>query len=1118
MAATSYLRSPHLAHDLLTFTAEDDVWLAPVSGGRASRLTADRTPVRLPNLSPDGSHVAWTSTRDGAVEVYAVAVDGGRTNRLTYWGDRQTRPLGWLSDTEVAVASGAGHHRGMRAWAHGISLDGATRPLPYGPLTALGFGPDSAVLVGSSYFNPPAYWKRYGGGTGGKIWLDRDGSGRFGQILADVGNHLVNPMFVGGRIAFLSDHEGVGALYSADLDAGDLRRHTGLGDFYARDAATDGSRVVYGSAGDLWLLESLDAEPRKLDIALGGARSGREPFNVHPAHWLGGYDLGRTGRVAAAEVRGTVHWLPAQDGPARPLLAEPGVRGRLPLVVPGRSAVLCVSDAGGEDGLELIPADGSPARRFGHGRLGRITGLAISPDGRTAAVANGQGQLLTVDLGPLADAAASAVGADPGTKTDTDTGTGTAGTADLPPDPVVTELTRVGIDQPQGLAFSPDSSHLAWAQPWTGERGTHIAAQIKLARLADRTIVDVTAARFDSWSPAFTHDGKHLAFLSNQAFDPVYDAHLFDLGFLPGARPYLVTLAEDTPSPFAPQLNGRPSPAQAAQEAKQAKKPTDAADAAGEQDDSAAVDPVRVDLNAISDRIVPFPVEAGDYSGLAAVENGVVWLSHATRGELGEGAHDGGHGDPAKPELIRYDLAKRKRTTLVGELDSFTVSGDGTRIGYRKDGDFTIKAADGSGEDEAISVGLDRIRVRVDPVSEWTQMYQEIWRVMRDKFWRPDMNGVDWEAMSERYRPLLARLGSADDFNDLGWELVGELGTSHCYVIGPMPGADPAGAQGMLGADLAADPDGGGWRIDRILPGESSVAGGRSPLAAPGVAARPGDLITAVDGRPVDPVRGPNPLLAGKADQPVELTLRRAGAGGGPGAERRVVVVPVRSDQTLRYHDLIKSRRAKVRELSGGRLGYLHVPDMQSPGWAEFHRDLATEIQCDGLIFDLRENGGGHTSALVVEKLTRKIIAWELSRQHQPVTYPVDAPRGPIVTLTDEMAGSDGDIGTAAVKAYGLGPVVGTRTWGGVIGYDGDYHLVDGTLITQPRLAFWFAEQGWSVENYGVDPDVEVQIPPHDWAAGRDPQLETAVRLALEALETNPPAQPPTIPPLPNQA
>ncbi|MDR3034519.1 MAG: PDZ domain-containing protein, partial [Kitasatospora sp.] len=308
---------------------------------------------------------------------------------------------------------------------------------------------------------------------------------------------------------------------------------------------------------------------------------------------------------------------------------------------------------------------------------------------------------------------------------------------------------------------------------------------------------------------------------------------------------------------------------------------------------------------------------------------------------------------------------------------------------------------------------------------------------------------------------------------------------------------EPARRQGLLGADLVRD--GERWRIARILPGESSDPRARSPLAAPGAAIRPGDAVLAVNGRPVDPVTGPAPLLAGTADQPVELTV------SGPDGERHPVVVPTDDEEALRYHDWVAGRRAAVRELSGGRLGYLHVPDMQSAGWAQLHRDLRFEMSLDGLVLDLRENRGGHTSQLIVEKLARRIVGWNHGRDlARPAPYPGDAPRGPVVALANEFSGSDGDIVNAAIQALGIGPVVGTRTWGGVIGIDSRYALVDGTLVTQPKYAFWMEGYGWQLENRGVTPDVEVPIAPHDWAAGRDPQLETAVRLALEALDRTP--------------
>jgi tricorn protease len=1058
---TQYLRYPHVARDLITFTAEDDVWLASLSeaadgrGTRAWRLTADQVPVLHPRLNPSATDVAWTSTRDGsrslgrgAPEAYAACANGGPATRLTYWGDRFATVRGWVSDSEVLVLSRTGQHSSRKTWAFAVPLSGPARRLDYGPAGDVAVR-DGAVLVGSAMnFEPaePAQWKRYRGGAGGKIWYTPDGS-HYTRIFADVGDNLVNPMFAGSRVVFLSDHEGTGALYSGLPDGTDLRRHTDLSQYYARHATTDGQRVVYQQAGEIWMLESLDAEPVRLDIQLSGVRSGRACYPVPAKSQLGSFTLDSAGRVLAAEVRGTVHWLPGRDGPARALLAEPGVRGRLPVVIPGTDAVACASDNGGEDGLDVIPANGCAARRIGHGEFGRILELAVAPDGRTAAVACADGRLLTVALDG---------------------------------EPVMTEIARSTNEEVAGLAFSPDSALLAWSQPWRPERG---ASQIRLASLADGTVTDVTPPRFDDTSPAFTLDGKYLAFLSNRAFDPVYDAHHWDLGFLPGVRPYLVTLLATTPSPFGPQLNGRP------------------AEPEGHRSSDAELPPAGLDVAGMAERIVPFPVQAGRYDKLRAATGGVVWLELPRAGELGE-TMIGAAEEQQKPRLVRYDPAQCRRSVEVEALDDYAVSGDGARLVYRIGESLDIKPTGLPAE--AVSVDLDRIRVTVEPPAEWRQMYHEAWRLMRDNFWRADMAGVDWAAMGDRYRPLLERIGSADDLHDVLWELQGEMGSSHAGLRPPAAGGDPALAQGLLGADVEPAGD-GTWRIARILPGESSVIGARSPLAAPGVAAGPGDLIVAVDGRPVDHDLGPNALLVGKADTPVELILRR------DGADRRAVVVPLASEHAARYYDLVARQRAAVREASSGRLGYLKIPDMMAQGWAEFHRDLYTEFQRDGLIVDLRDTQGGDAGQLMAEKLARRIIGWNVSRYQEPFSYPADAPRGPIVAITDGYASSGGDLVVQALKSYGIATVVGTRTWGGVIGVDLRYTLVDGTLVAQPKYAYWFADAGWAVENHGVDPDVEVSIAPHDWAAGRDPQLDTAVRLALQALAQRPPAAPPTV-------
>jgi tricorn protease len=515
---------------------------------------------------------------------------------------------------------------------------------------------------------------------------------------------------------------------------------------------------------------------------------------------------------------------------------------------------------------------------------------------------------------------------------------------------------------------------------------------------------------------------------------------------------------------------------------------------------------VTVDVDGLASRVISVPVAEFRYRSLQAVAGGLAWLREPIIGVLGEGSATG-DGNRPRPALERYDLSRRKVTELVSGLDWFAVSGDGEWLVVRDGGDLRVvpatrKADPDSGD--TVSVDVSRARFLADPVAQWRHAFGEAARYIRHDFWVADMAGVDWNGAAATYRPLLDRIGTFREFADVLWELVGELGSSHAYIRPSQPPSRNGDGQvGLLGADLARAAD-GSWQFTRVLPGESSDPRARSPLAAPGVTIEAGDVVLAVDGRPVDPVTGPAPLLVGSAGKPVELTVAR---GGQPA--RRFAVTPLGSDRRLRYQDWVTARRRRVRELSDGRAGYLHIPDMMGEGWAHFHRDLRVEMSRDALIMDVRANRGGHVSELVVEKLARRIMGWDVPRGLGPTTYPRDAPRGPVVALADENAGSDGDMVTAAIRILRLGPVVGARTWGGVIGIDEGFTLVDGTAITVPRYAIWLDRFGWGVENHGVDPDVEVLISPADWAEDRDPQLETAVRLAMEGLTERPAARPP---------
>ncbi|MEO3798019.1 PDZ domain-containing protein [Nonomuraea sp. B10E15] len=1047
MTNGAYLRHPHLHGDMVTFVADDDVWLAPLTGGRAWRFTADRVSVSHPRFSPDGSRIAWTSGKEGAPEVFAAEIDGPEGERLTHWGNTATGVRGWTPEGDVLAVSAAGQSETSRNWAYAVPLDGgpATR-LPYGWLSDVAVNGVQVATV-SPMWREPSQWKRYRGGTAGKIWVDADGDGAFTRLFADSAAQYWSAGWVGDRIVFLADIDGAGNLYSARPDGSDLRKHSSHEEFYARHAAGDGERVIYSHAGDLWLLESLDAEPYRLDVRLGGPRPGRarRPAPLR----AGSFSPDASGRASAVEIRGTAHWVTHRDGPAGVLRAQPGVRVRLPQALDSDGRAVWVSDASGEDGLE-VGTPGGEIRTLATGQLGRVLDLEAAPDGKHVAVATHDGRLLVADL---------------------ETGN-------------LRELDRTTQGDVSGLTFSPDSSWLAWVHP-----DHEPLSQIKIGRVDGTSVIDVTPMRFADYGPVFTKDGKHLAFLSIRTFDPVYDTHSFDLSFPQGCRPYLVPLQAGTPSPFDPSLQGRGFNGEDDKAAKDD----------GAKDD--APPRTEVDPDGIASRVVPVPVPSGLYSNLRTAKDALLWLRHPLTGRLGDGTES--ENDTV---LERYDLKKRAKAELGKEVRSFEVSGDGARLVTNgKDGLQTRSASEG---DEVVTIDLDRVTVQIDPVAEWRQGFREAGRLMRDHFWREDMNGVDWQAVLDRYEPLVDRIGCHSELIDLLWEAQGELGTSHAYAVANAGGHDPRRRQGLLGADLARDGD-GVWRVTRVLPGESSDPAARSPLLAPGVGVRPGDAITAVGGRPVDPVRGPLALLAGTADRPTELTIRPA-SGGEP---RRVVVNPIADETQLRYHDWVEDRRAHVRQASGGRLGYLHVPDMVASGWAQFHRDLRTEMARDGLIVDVRENSGGHLSELVLEKLSRKVTAWSLVRGYEPMRYPEDSPRGPIVTVTDEFAGSDGDIVSAGVKNRGIGPLVGTRTWGGVIGIDSRYTLVDGTRVTQPRYAFWIEGPGWGVENYGVDPDVEVVITPQDRVAGRDPQLDKAIELAMAALEENPPATPPSLPP-----
>jgi len=1040
-----YLRQPALCGETVVFVCDDDLWAVGAGGGIARRLTAGLGEPSTPALSPDGQWLAYVSRDEQHPEVYLMPAEGGPARRMTWLGpDVMVR--GFTPEGRILFVTTHGQPFFRNYRAHTLGIDGGLPELlPYGQVNHLSYGPGRAKVIGRNTADP-ARWKRYRGGTAGHLWVDAHGDGRF-RRMSELAGNITSPMWIGDRIYFLSDYQGVGNLYSCLPDGSDLKRHTDHTHFYARHASSDGRRIVYQCGAEVWLFDPASDTTRRLEVRVPAHRTQAARRFVSAADNLDGFDLHPRGHSLALGSRGKHFSLALWEGAVRQHGTGQGVRYRMGRWLADGASQVVISDASGEEQVELIEAGGM--RRLDWD-IGRAIAMAAAPKGRRIAIANHRHEVLIGDLdsGQL----------------------------------IVADRSDSG--RSEELAWSPDGAWLAYPF-WTSPR--HCA--IKLYEVAAARSHLVTRPEFRDSAPAFDPAGRYLYFVSVRTFDPVYDNVQFELSFPRAARPYLIALQADAPPPFDPPPRGM--------------KPLHGdtgnnGDTKGEGD--GAAQPPRIDLEGIERRVAAFPVPEGRYGTIAATARHVLWTSYPVPGAHGRGGHKEA---PGRLEAFDFDMLRTE--TWVERVDQFALSADSTTLIVRegrklrafdashkpdkKDGDESPSRASGW-------INLHRVRVAVEPRAEWPQMLREVWRLQRDHFWVPDMSGVDWAAVYERYAPLLTRVATRAELSDLIWEMQGELGTSHAYEMGGDYRKPPSVALGHLAADLRRADD-GSYVIEHIATGDPWEAGSDSPLNAIGVLARRGERIVAVNGQPVSHEVPPQALLVHQAGSRALLTL--AGESG----LREVVVHLLEDEVPARYREWVERNRRWVHEASHGRVGYLHLPDMMSAGFAEFHRYFLAECDRDGLIVDVRYNRGGHVSELLLEKVARRRIGYDLQRWGRPAPYPVESAAGPVIALTNEHAGSDGDIFSHCFKLMSIGPLVGKRTWGGVIGIWPRHALVDGTETTQPEFSFWFSDVGWQVENHGTDPDIDIDNAPQDAMAGRDRQLETALQVALERVATH---------------
>jgi tricorn protease len=1060
MPSQGYVRFPTLYQDTIVFVAEDDLWLVASGGGRAERLTAGVGEARSPRFSPDGSWLAFLGREEGPSEVYLISTQGSEARRLTFQG--VSNVVGWSPDGEsilFASSANSAHSREDRLYAVSIH-GGEARQLPLGLANAISYGPRGGVVIGRN-IGEPARWKRYRGGTAGYLWCDPDGSGEFRRLLNLAGN-MASPCWIGERIYFLSDHEGVGNVYSCTPQGDDVRRHTWHEDFYARNLAGDERRMVYHAGADLYLFDPQSNASRRVEVSLPSARTQRSRKFVPAARYLQDYALHPEGFATAVVARGKTFSLGNWEGPVLQYGEPDGVRYRLLSWLKDGKRMIAVQDGGQLERLVIFaPEEKNEYRVLDEVEFGHALDMLVSPTEDVVAIANQRHELILVEL--------------------------ESGRQQV--------IDRSEYLPVRGMAWSADGHWLAYGFALTAQR-----IAIKVFGGEPSATHVITRPILSDAYPAFDPDGKYLYFIGQRVFNPVPDNLEFGWSFPKGEKPYAILLRRDLRSPFiaAPKVPGGKE-----------EKGDDARNGNGDEgsaredktSEASAAKPLVIDFEGIEKRVVPFPVAEGKYKQVRGLKGKVLLLAQPPGSSSQEE-----RGNETGGQLGKYDFETLKYEVLAEGVNSFEVSRDSKMMIYRSRQRLRVfKAGEKPGKTDSGDrpnretgwLDLNRIKVSVQPSEEWKQMFAEAWRLQRDYFWAEDMSGVDWQAIYERYAPLVERVGSRSELSDLFWEMHGELGTSHAYEMGGEYRKGPHYGQGYLGVDWQYDAERDRYRLARIIEGDPAESRETSPLNAPGLNVSVGDAVLAVNGLRVGRERSPQELLVNQAGCEVQLSIEDAKSG----EVRTIVAKALGSEREARYREWVENNRQRVHELSEGRVGYVHIPNMVQSGFAEFHRSFLAEYDAPALLIDVRWNGGGNVSGLLLSKLARRRLGYDFLRWDSPMPYPSEAPRGPMVALTDEHAGSDGDMFCHSFKLMGLGPLIGKRTWGGVIGYMRDHQLVDGTMITEPECSFWFKDVGWSVENYGTDPDIEVDITPQDYARGADPQLERAVEEALVQLE-----------------
>ncbi len=1100
------LRFPDIYKDKIAFMYGGDLWLATSAGGTAHRITSHPGRELFPKFSPDGKWLAFTGQYDGNFNVYVMSSEGGQPKQLTFYqgsaqplSDRMgvlNQVIGWTPDGKsIVFLSRRDASNGWIKRPYTISVGGGLpQPMPMDEGGLLSFSADGTQVAYNRIFRNFRQWKRYTGGMAQDITIYDIKNNVVDQVIPHTDYTDTFPMWHGTTIYFTSDRGSAHRLnlYSYDQGSKQVEQLTKFDDFDVMWPSLGPDAIIFENGGYLYTFDLQTRQPKKLTIYVNGERDQAMKHWVSASRQITDFDIAPDGKRAVLAARGEVFTVPAKDGSIRNLTRSPGVREQKVAWSPNGQWIAYVSDRTGEDEIYIAAQDGLAAEeQITSGHKGFMFQPAWSPDSSKIAWADKDLKLWHVDIKEKK--------------------------------PV--EVDRGKYGEILNYSWSPDSKWLAYDKNLASGYSV-----VYLYGLDDRKSTAVTSTLNNSYAAVFDRDKRYLYFLSDRDYNEVLGNVDFEFANPKTTRVYVVTLTADEPSPF-PALSDEvkvkseepaasPAPEPGNGNKKNAKQTPNKKEQGEKSEEKASQTETKeppkvfkIELDGIQSRIVALAVPPAVIHSLDASKDAIYYSTSPIQGLSGPLPGE-------TPAIHAYDLKERKDKVLLEGADRFALSSDGSKLLYRADGDGPVGIIDAKPPDAPHKVGdgalkLDGMRAEVDPQQEWKEIFNEVWRQERDYFFEASMNGVDWQKTKDQYAQLLPYVADRYSLTYIMGEMIGELSNSHTYVGGGDLPELHAVNVGLLGADYEADAASGMYRIKKIYSGENWDAHTRSPLTEPGVNIKEGEYLVAINGRPLRTPQTPDELLVNAANEVVTLTVNSKPAADGA---HKVVVKPIGDEYSLRELNMIETNRKKVDAASGGRIGYVYLPNMGDEGLNEFVKQYFPQIRKEGIIFDVRYNGGGFVDQLIFTRLRRVLAAMSPARNWEPGTIPGNVFYGYMACVTNHYAASDGDFFSYFFKQYKLGPLIGERTWGGVRGIRGDIPLMDGGYITRPEFSLSSLDGKWLIENRGVQPDVVVDNPPDLVLKGQDPQLEKAVEMLMEQIKANPktlPARPADLPTYP---